>query len=96
MKVNGKAYRTIWKDDSDPLIVKIIDQQILPWRFEAVSLKDWKEAAEAILNMTVRGAGLIGATAGYGMALAAQDAPVDSFFICFVSSEAEVRLVVCP
>ena len=78
MKVNGKACRTIWKDNSDPLIVKIIDQQILPWRFETVSLKDWKEAAEAILNMTVRGAGLIGATAGYGMALAAQDAPVDS------------------
>ena len=65
MKVEGKDYRTIWMDEG---IVKTINQPLLPHKFEIVSLKDYKETAEAIRNMTVRGAGAIGAAAGYAMA----------------------------
>lgn len=75
MKVDGKWYRTIWRDETNPGQVQIIDQRALPWRWEILTLKEWQEAREAIRDMAVRGAGLIGATAGYGMALAAGAAP---------------------
>ncbi len=52
--------------------VRLIDQRQLPWKLEHVELDSYKAVAEAIANMTVRGAPAIGATAGFGMALAAQ------------------------
>jgi methylthioribose-1-phosphate isomerase len=48
----------------------MIDQRILPARFEIVSFGDHKSVAEAIKNMTVRGAPAIGAAAAFGLALA--------------------------
>jgi len=51
-------------------IVKIINQPLLPDKFEIYSCKDYKETAKAIKDMIVRGAGAIGATAGYAMAQA--------------------------
>lgn len=71
MKVNGKPYRTIWIDHQNPGIVKIIDQRKLPFEFDIVDLEDLASSERAISEMLVRGAGLIGATAGYGMYLAA-------------------------
>ena len=50
--------------------LKMIDQRILPARFEIVSFRDHKSVAEAIKNMTVRGAPAIGAAAAFGLALA--------------------------
>jgi len=78
MNVNGKHYRTIWLNPDDPQVVQAIDQSILPYRFEILNLTTAKQAAHAIQAMLVRGAGLIGATAGYGMYLAALHAPRDS------------------
>ncbi|MGV3658820.1 MAG: S-methyl-5-thioribose-1-phosphate isomerase [Prosthecobacter sp.] len=72
MNVNGTHHRTIWMPE--PGIVRIIDQRRLPWAFEVIDLKSVAEVAHAIRDMAVRGAGLIGATAGYGMALAAGEA----------------------
>ncbi|TDI59115.1 MAG: S-methyl-5-thioribose-1-phosphate isomerase, partial [Alphaproteobacteria bacterium] len=69
MKVDGKAYRTIWCDD-DGWSVRIIDQTRLPHQFEVATLTSLDEAARAIETMMVRGAPLIGAAAAYGMALA--------------------------
>ncbi len=77
MKVNNKHYRTIWIEEDDKSIVKIIDQRNLPFEFIIESLKDVKEVATAIKDMHVRGAGLIGAAAGYGMYLAILQAPDD-------------------
>lgn len=71
MKINGTAYRTIWAE-ADTL--RVIDQRVLPHRFEILTLHTLADVCLAICNMTVRGAGLIGATAGYGMWLAAQEA----------------------
>lgn len=78
MNINGQHYRTIWRHPQQPEIVQIIDQRKLPFRFEIVDLTTAADAAEAIRDMTVRGAGLIGATAGYGMMLSALRAPKDS------------------
>ncbi len=72
MDVNGRHYRTIWLND-DGWSVEIIDQTLFPHRFETVTLKTVEDAARAIKDMLVRGAPLIGATAAYGMCLAARD-----------------------
>ena len=72
MKINGKAYRTIWLAP-DGWSVEIIDQTRLPHEFAVVALKSAEDAARAILTMQVRGAPLIGATAAYGLAMAIRD-----------------------
>jgi len=51
--------------------LKMIDQRELPSTFTVVYLESYKEVADAIRNMTVRGAPAIGVTAAYGMVLAA-------------------------
>jgi len=69
MKINGTDYRSIWLNP-DGWSVDIIDQTLLPHRFEVRNLDGLEDAAEAIAVMRVRGAPLIGATAAYGLALA--------------------------
>lgn len=77
MKVQGKSYRTIWVDEENQLLIKIIDQRFLPHQFKIRSINSYQMMAQAIEEMWVRGAGLIGASAGYGMYLASLKA-VDS------------------
>ena len=72
MRVHGKAYRTIWETEDGGGTVGIIDQCRLPHEFVTLDLTTTAEAAAAIRDMRVRGAGLIGVTASYGMALAAR------------------------
>jgi methylthioribose-1-phosphate isomerase len=79
MNIDGKHYRTIWLKKDDPQIIQIIDQRYLPHKFVIEDLKTVDEVARAIKDMHVRGAGLIGATAGFGMYIAALHAPADSF-----------------
>ncbi len=71
MNVDGTHYRTIWLKEGDERTVQIIDQRNLPHEFIIEDLKTTKDVARAIKEMRVRGAGLIGATAAYGMYLAA-------------------------
>src|SRR5512142_1673899 len=59
--------RTVFWEDNQ---LKMIDQRILPGRFEVVAFKDHAEVARAIKDMVVRGAPAIGAAAAFGMALA--------------------------
>jgi methylthioribose-1-phosphate isomerase len=70
MNLGGKNYRTIWFEEGR---VKIINQLSLPHRFEILELRDLSGAVRAIGDMQVRGAGLIGATAAWGMYLAARE-----------------------
>nr|MDP2192050.1 S-methyl-5-thioribose-1-phosphate isomerase [Rhodoferax sp.] len=82
MKVGGKAYRTIWLKADDERVVQVIDQQKLPHAFDILDLRSVDDMCRAIRDMTVRGAGLIGASAGFGMYLAtlqASDANFDAF-----------------
>jgi len=75
MKVNGKHYRTIWPRKDNPQRIEIIDQRYLPHSFIIEELKTLDDFVAAIRDMHVRGAGLIGATAAYGMYCAALHAP---------------------
>jgi methylthioribose-1-phosphate isomerase len=74
MEVSGQHYRTIWFSRDEADTVCIIDQRKLPFSFEIEELKSVSDAVVAIRDMHVRGAGCVGATAGYGMFLAALEA----------------------
>jgi methylthioribose-1-phosphate isomerase len=76
MKISGKHYRTIWATAAGS--VRVIDQSRLPFEFAILDLETSAAAADAIRTMVVRGAPLIGATAAYGMALAARENPSDA------------------
>jgi methylthioribose-1-phosphate isomerase len=66
---NGESdIRAVWFENGR---VRMIDQRALPQRFMIIDFDDHQKVAEAIANMTVRGAPSIGAAAAYGMALAA-------------------------
>jgi methylthioribose-1-phosphate isomerase len=74
VKVGGKHFRTIWLDPANERVVHLIDQRFLPHRFVVEEVSTVGQMATAIWEMHVRGAGLIGASAGYGMYLAAVEA----------------------
>jgi len=76
MKIDGKHYRTIWLKEG---VVQIIDQRPLPHKFVIENLESVEDVARALKDMHVRGAGLIGATAAFGMYIAALKASRDNF-----------------
>jgi methylthioribose-1-phosphate isomerase len=55
-----------WQGDS----LHILDQRLLPHKESWIVATTWQQVAEAITEMAVRGAPLIGIAAAYGMALA--------------------------
>ena len=77
MRVHGRQYRTIFVAD-DGATVAVIDQTRLPFDFEVRHLHTAAQAAEAIRDMIVRGAPLIGVTAAYGVALGMRSDPSDA------------------
>ncbi len=60
--------KAVWFENGE---VVMIDQRELPARIVIVRFNDHLDVAESIRNMTTRGAPSIGATAAYGMCLAA-------------------------
>ena len=74
MLVNGKKYRTIWTVNANKEVVYAINQNKLPFRFEIVELKSSDSVIDAIKNMVVRGAPLIGAAGAYGVYLSLLEA----------------------
>src|SRR6516165_10274873 len=80
MNVDGQPYRTIWLND-DGNTVGVIDQTLLPHRFKIVKWRTVEDVAAGIRNMVVRGAPLIGASAGYGIALGMLGDPSDKGFL---------------
>jgi methylthioribose-1-phosphate isomerase len=65
------AFRTIWTTEDK--YVEVIDQRKLPHEWVVEKLISYKDAEQAIKDMVVRGAPLIGATAAYGIYLAARE-----------------------
>ncbi len=83
MKIAGKHYRTLWREENE---IHMIDQTLLPFGFEIYRAKCYQDICCAIRTMIVRGAGAIGAAAGYGMALAFMES-VDRSFIDLARKE---------
>jgi methylthioribose-1-phosphate isomerase len=67
MNVAGTHYRTIWMQRSS---VFMIDQNALPFEFKIFEAKSYKETCHSIIAMITRGAGAVGAAAGFAMAQA--------------------------
>ena len=95
MKVNGTQTRTVWVKEGEPEVVQVIDQQKLPHSFEVMDLRTVEDVRRVIKEMHVRGAGLIGATAGYGMYLAALEAPANDFESS-IKESAEILIATRP
>jgi methylthioribose-1-phosphate isomerase len=67
MKVGERYFKSIWKDEGDHGSVHVIDQRRLPFSFEVMNLGSAAEVYDAIRDMAVRGAPLIGAVAAWGV-----------------------------
>ncbi len=79
MTLPKDTYTVRWDDG----VVRMIDQRVLPERFEILALTDYRDLAEAIRTMAVRGAPAIGVSAALGLVLAAREclsAPAGEFF----------------
>ncbi len=72
--MNGK-YKALWLDKDDNLVV--LDQRLLPFEEKSVTITNSKQSVEAIANMTVRGAGVIGNVASFGVYLSAKEVDGD-------------------
>lgn len=72
MEVNGIEYRTVWMEGSS---VFMIEQNELPFTFKIIEAYTFQDTCHAIKTMVIRGAGAIGAAAGFAMAQAFVQAP---------------------
>src|SRR5467141_262555 len=92
MKVGSQHFRTIWLKKEDQCVVQLIDQRFLPHRFVIEDVSTVEQMVTAIREMHVRGAGLIGASAGYGMYLATiESAGSGSFDEHVVNAAAQLK-----
>jgi len=69
------TYKALWLNEQGDLVVR--DQRVLPFIESTVTIHDTQSCIEAIKNMTVRGAGVIGNTAAFGVYLAARESDGD-------------------
>ncbi len=69
--------RTIWLNEAEQL--QVINQTLLPHQTQVETLLNVEDVFQAIRQMIVRGAPLIGATAAYGLWMACRDASADHF-----------------
>ncbi len=90
MRIKGIHYRSVWMEE-DPGIVYVIDQRFLPFEFRILELKSLEDTYGAIKDMVVRGAPLIGATAAFGLYLAALRSDADHW--CEEISAAAEKLI---
>ena len=86
MNVDGKHYRTIWLEAPD--CVRIIDQALLPHEFAFMDLRTPADMCAAIRNMNLRGAGLIGCAAAWGVYLAVRRHAAAPDFAARIAAEA--------
>jgi methylthioribose-1-phosphate isomerase len=78
-----------WKDDS----VVLIDQTKLPNKLAYVRCRDYKEVANAIKNLVVRGAPAIGITAALGLALAAINSKAERLSQLLVDLDTAMKIL---
>lgn len=88
MKVNGKDYRTVWMEGTS---VFLIEQNLLPFDFSIYKAKTYSDTCKTIKTMVVRGAGAIGAAAGFAMAQAFIEAPKNAFNSYVVKAKKDIE-----
>ncbi len=88
MKVEGQNYRTVWMEGHK---VFFIEQNQLPFRFIVAEAPSYRDSCRAISDMQVRGAGAIGALAGFAMAQAAMEAPPSDYLNFLNHARADIE-----
>ncbi len=88
MKVSGQNYRTIEMENG---IVKMIDQNLLPFDFKIIHSLTYSETCNHIRQMTVRGAGAIGVAGAYAMAQACNQANKNNYFEYIQKAKTEIE-----
>ena len=88
MKVNDIDYRTVWMKGTS---VFFIEQNLLPFQFNIQEAKTCLESCHAIRTMMVRGAGAIGAIAGFAMAQAAMEAPDEDYLSFLKKAKTDIE-----
>ncbi len=88
MKINGTEYRTVWMNG---ISVFFIEQNLLPFQFRIHEAKTYSESCHAISTMRVRGAGAIGALAGFAMAQAAMEATEQHYLALLQQARADIE-----
>jgi methylthioribose-1-phosphate isomerase len=73
MHVNKKHYNALWVDEKESS-VKLVNQLKLPFKFEIETIKSYQELVDAIKDMRLRGAPLIGAAGAFALWLATREA----------------------
>jgi S-methyl-5-thioribose-1-phosphate isomerase len=71
--------------------VFLVEQNLLPFKFRIQELKTYSDCCNAITHMAVRGAGAIGAMAGFAMALAFTEAPSGDFLPFVTKARKEIE-----
>jgi len=87
MKQN-KPNRAVWAEKNN---VFLIDQTKLPFKEEIFISNSYKKTCEAIVSMVTRGAGSIGATAGFAMMQAVYEAPKDNYKNFLLKAKKEIE-----
>ncbi|MBI9037363.1 MAG: S-methyl-5-thioribose-1-phosphate isomerase [Bacteroidales bacterium] len=88
MKIGNNDYKTVWMEGHD---VFLIEQNLLPFKFEIYKSTTYFETANAIKTMIVRGAGAIGVAAGYAMAQAFLQAPENDLLNFVTKAKNEIE-----
>ncbi len=88
MLVNGKNYRAVWMEGQTVLMV---EQNKLPFEFRIFESPSYATSCMAIREMITRGAGAIGATAGFAMAQAANEAPPSNYLNFIEKARKEIE-----
>lgn len=86
--------RPIWEKDFTT--VQVIDQRVLPHEVIILDISTGREATDAIRNMVVRGAPLIGITAAYGVYLVLREARQKSKDSSWISEQVETLAAARP
>lgn len=92
MLIEGTEFRSLWYAHDS---LHMINQNKLPFDFEVLTFTTHEEVAQAIRDMTVRGAPAIGAASAYGMALAALQAD-DTGFRAYLRQAKDLLLATRP
>ena len=88
MKVSNTNYRTIEFENG---IIKMIDQNLLPFEFKIIQSLTYSETCTHIRQMTVRGAGAIGAAAAFAMAQACNQANETNYLEYIEKAKIEIE-----
>lgn len=78
----------------EPGLVRLVDQRRLPLEFAVLECRDYRQVAEAIRTLAVRGAPAIGVAAAAGLALAARaaaDRPAPEFWAALEAAARELK-----